>query len=350
MAQYSFVAQNREGRELSDLSPMLRDREITMPLNRPATVKGTLNLESPRASIEWLESGVHELKVYRDGVALETVFRLVDVTVNAGIGGGTLSLTWESISTYLKDLVVPTSTTPITDAQSDIAWYLIDTALAREGAGVYDINRGAIPSVDPSKTVTYERRVDVLTAIERLAQRQDGFDFAVDADRNFNVYYPWRGQATDVVLNYPGSVISISFNIATGPGRIATDLTGVGVEGRQVTVENDDARTKYGRRESFPVYSEVSDNTTLLQYATEDLAVAKQPIIVPTISVSPSRVPYGQIELGDIVKLQAKLGATNYMALDNWYRITTIKINPSNEIGDEEISYELNEARIVGVS
>lgn len=96
-----------------------------------------------------------------------------------------------------------------TDA-SDIAWGLINTTQNNGSYGDLGITRGATgkPTKDRDRTYRFK---EVALAIKKLSSDEvkDGFDFDIDVDKKFNVYYPEKG------TQRPNIILEEGFNINT---------------------------------------------------------------------------------------------------------------------------------------
>lgn len=344
MAQWAFIAQSRGGSAYADLAPYLSDRQVSMLLNRPGQVTGSLNLSSPGADLSWLTAGVHELKVLRDNAQVGGLFRLTDVDVSLGRQTAELKLTWEGIETYLRDLLIPAATSQVGNGQSLHAWNLINTVQALAGASVYNFSRGLVPATDPTKDRTYTDPVDCLTAIESLAERNDGFDFAFNAARQLDCYYPQRGTASGLVLEWGANVFEMGYSIAAGPGAVASDILVKDGGGHSATATDATARTLYGRRDQMVVLSDLNEAVAavLQSYADAMLQVMKQPLFVPTVVIDPTEVAWGAYGLGDTVTVRAKAGGGAYVNVNQSQRIVGITVTLA-ATDTESVSLELND-------
>jgi hypothetical protein len=346
VADWAFIAQDRNGNAFADLAPYLQDRNISLRLNRAGEVKGRINLGSPSASTDWLTSGVHELRIQRDNDPIDELFRLVDVDVKLGRETAELDLTWEGVQTYLSELTVY-GTLPLTinTAQSAHAWQLIDDAQTNKTGANYGFTRGLVPSTDPTKSFTYRDPVDVLGSIEALSERNDGFDFAFNAARQFDCYYPRRGSSLDTVLAWQSNVLEMGYKIAAGPGAIGTDFTIRDSNGTEVTSSDTASRDTYGRRDQFIVLSDVDESTTVLQqYADAAKTVMKEPLLVPVLSIDATQdeLAWGAYGLGDTVTVRAKYGDGSFVDYEREQRIVGINL-ALNANNVETVTLEMND-------
>jgi hypothetical protein len=340
MAFWSWQAQTRTGTVLGEYSD-LTSRTISLALNRPPTASGTMSLDAPAANSGLLAPGITELRIQRDGQTITSPFRLNSITIDdSGSGAATVSCEWDGIMSYLADLLALKGANYSATAQSAIAWGWINTAQARTSAD-YGITRGAIPTTDPTKSVTIEDDAELLASIVALSERANGFDFDIDASRAFNVYYPSQGSATGLVFDTDHNVTSYSVAVDAGPGSIVTWARVRGAtRGRSAT--DADAALLYGRREASISYSGVIDDATVLQsQADAIIADRSEPIAVPSLrlNVDHPTMEWGSYRLGDTVRVRVRAG--DLLTIDRDYRIVGIDI-AIDEADNEDITVEVN--------
>lgn len=343
MAEWAFIVQDRSGNAYADLAPYLRDRHIQLLLNKPGEVTGRINLGAKPVNLSWLQAGVHELKILRNMKQVGGLFRLTDVDVSLGKQTAELSLRWEGIQTYLRELLIPAGHVETGVAQSLHAWNLINTVQALPGASVYNFTRGVVPSTDPTKDRTYTDPVDCLTAIEALSGRNAGFDFEFNSARQFDCFYPYRGTDNGVVLEWQKGAHEIGYTIAAGPGSVGSDLVVVDNAGHIGTSTDANARSTYGRRDMRVVLSDLNESNAVMQsYSDAFLTVMKSPVFVPTVVIDPTVIGWGSYGLGDTVHVRAKYGDGSYVNFNSSQRIVGIGISISST-NAESIALELND-------
>lgn len=341
MADWKFVAQERNADQTGELTDLTNTR-LSFFLNRPATLTGTLRIESPYASPTYIAPGRTEIKAYRDSTLLPEAFRVSSLDTTSDASSTRVQLQGDGLLAYLQDLLALQGADYSSTAQSSIAWGWINTAQTRTGAD-YGITQGEQPTTDPTKSVKIEQDTELLEAIVSLSERDDGFDFTVDAARRFNVYYPSRGRTTNIVFDSDANVVAWNVTEDAGPGSIVSDARVRGGPGSTVQTASDtDARTTYGRRESSIQYSGViDDNTVLSAYADRIIADRSEPLLVPRLVLDADHpsIPWGSYWIGDTV--QVRLRAGSLVNLDRSYRIVGIDID-LDAADNETISVELN--------
>lgn len=334
MAQWQFITQNRNGSQLADLVG-IRDRRLLFQLGQPGVVSASLRVNDPRArrdSVGGLQTGVHELKVYRDGVPQETVYALTKTDVTGSVDTMTLGLEWQGIATYLQDgLVYPQSPVSTAYSSTTLPWTWINAFQSRTG-GSFGFTQGSVTGTAPTRQKSITQEASLFESIHELATTGNGFDWNIDTNRSYREWHSQRGSDTGIVLEPGVNVSSWSYTENTGPGEIVTDVIVNGPPGTQrVTASDSTARTLYGRREAalsmFADY-EASGVTTGQLQAQADSAIAGRiaPIVIPQIQLvkdHPS-IPWGSYWLGDLVVFRVRV--SSYDFINQPYRIVQIDV------------------------
>lgn len=346
MAQWQYVTQARNGAQIADLTG-LRDRRLLFQLNQPPIVTARLRVNDPlarRDSTGGLATGHYELKVYRDGEAIETVYQLASTNVSGTADTITLDLEWRGIASYLQDALVYPQTAAY--SSTTLPWTWINTFQSRTG-GSYGITQGTVTGTAPNRQKLISQEASLFESINQLSTSGDGFDWAINANRQYVEWHSERGADNGIVLEPGVNVVDWSYGESTAPGEIVTDLLVNGPPGSlQVSGSDSTARTLYGRREAaltfFADYeaSALSDGQ-LQSYADSAMALRIAPVIIPTIRLvrnHPS-IPWGSYWLGDIVTFRVRSG--NYDFLNAPYRIVQIDVSLDDN-DNETISLGVN--------
>lgn len=152
---------------------------------------------------------------------------------------------------------------------SDIAWDLINytQTLSTTGAD-FGITRGADPTTrDADRTYNREQ---IFHAIEGLsnARVKNGIDFDIDNSRQFNVYYPEKGQQRDnIILTEGHNMTSRSFSQPL-ISEMANEVTAVG--------EGSGMEAPYATKTSVDTYKN-------LFYLLQEVITAKDVSILATL-------------------------------------------------------------------
>lgn len=334
MGQWQFITQARNGAQIADITG-LRDRRILLQLGQPGVVSASMLVSDPlarRDSTGGLQTGVHELKVYRDGSPVETVYQLTKSDISGTADTITLGLEWQGIASYLQDaMVYPQSPLTTSYSSTTLPWTWINTFQTRTG-GDYGITQGTVTGTAPTRLRSITQEAGLFEQIHELATTGDGFDWAIDTNRAYREWHSQRGSDNGIVLEPGVNVVDWGYSENTGPGEIVTDLRVMGPPGTQtVSASDSTARTLYGRREAaltmFADYEPSSVTTGQLQ-ARADSAIAGYiaPIIIPQIRLvkdHPS-IPWGSYWLGDIVTFRVRAGGYDFINAP--YRIVQMDI------------------------
>jgi hypothetical protein len=348
VAQWQYITQERDGAQIADIVG-LTNRRQTYQLNRPPVATASIAVTNPKVRRDeqgGLQPGVHELKVYRDGDAQESVFQLVAASVGADPDTMRIDFEWHGIASYLQDALVFQQDTAYSD--TDLPWTWINTFQTRTG-GDYGITQGAVSGTAPTRQKALTQDAGLLDTINQLAESGDGFDWTIDANRAYREWHAQRGADNGIVLEYGVNVASFSYSESTAPGEIVTDVYVTGPPGtQQVTSSATAARTTYGRREAsltfFADFEDASVTDGQLQ-AHADSAIANRiaPIVIPQVRLvrDHQSIPWGSYWLGDTITFRASVGS--YDTLNAQYRIVQIDVELDDN-DNETITLGLNAA------
>lgn len=331
MAQWQWITQARNGAQIADVSGLV-DRRLLFQLGQPGMVSASLRINDPlarRDSTGGLQTGVHELKVYRDRVAIETVFQLTKTDVTGDANTTRLNLEWQGIASYLQDALVYPQASPY--SSTTLPWTWINTFQSRTG-GSYGITQGAVVGTPPTRQKSIVQEASLFESIHDLATTGDGFDWAINTNRAYCEWHSQRGEDNGIVLEVGVNVADWSYTENTGPGEIVSDLIVNGPPGAgQYTASDSTARTLYGRREAAATFfadfeaSGVSAGQ-LQAHATAAISEHVAPIIIPQIRLvqNHASIPWGSYWLGDIVTFRVR--AADYDFINTPYRIVQIDV------------------------
>jgi hypothetical protein len=346
VAQWQFITQARNGSQIADVTG-LRDRRLLFQLGQPGMVSASLRVNDPRArrdSTGGLQTGVHEMKVYRNGEALETVFQLTKTDVSGGVDTTTLGFEWQGIASYLQDALVYPQASAY--SSTTLPWTWINTYQTRTG-GSYGITQGTVTGTPPTRQKTITQETSLFEAIHDLASSGDAFDWTIDTNRAYREWHSQRGSDNGIVLEPGVNVTEWSYTENTGPGEIVTDVLVNGPPGSQQTTASDStARSTYGRREAalsfFADFEGVSVTDGQLK-AHADAAIAGRtaPIVIPQVRLvaGHASIPWGSYWLGDTVTFRVR--AANYDFINAPYRIVQIDVS-LDENDNESITLGVN--------
>jgi hypothetical protein len=342
---YQLVIQRRNGPELVDLVNAA-NRRFSFYLNRPSEFSCDISINAPEATADNLQAGTRELIAYRDGVALETVFALTQVSVQANENEQRVELGFQGILCYLADALVYAQSSAYTG--TTVPWSWINTFQSRTG-GSYGITQGTQVGTPASRTRNVEQDAAILDEIVNLSETGSGFDFNIDSARQYNEWHTQRGATDSIQLQYGVNVSSFDYEESTAPGEIVTDVRAYGPpnSGGPRSASDTTARTQYGRREASVTYMSEAENATVTAGQIQNFADAaldrSAPLVIPQVQLvrNHSSVTFGTYWLGDTIQFQARLGSM--VDIDAAYRIVGIHID-LDENDNETVKLDLNAA------
>lgn len=341
MPDYRPVMQLRNGAALGELT-QAESLSWDFLLNRAPQVTCSVPVSHETATSEWLTPGTTEMVLRRDGEALPAVFALTGRSVTVDSDAPSVDLTFQGIESYLQDALVYAQVAAYSG--TTLPWTWINTFQGRTGAG-YGIVQGTTTGAATSQTRTIEQDESVLEAIIALAESQGGFDFAINASRELDLWYAQRGSSNGLILEWGTNVVGFTYEENAGPGDIITDVrVTAGAGGTAQTATNSTAQTTYGRREASVVATgEALDVSTtyMSTQAAQIVAERAQPLIIPEVTIDPTHpaCEWGTYWLGDTVNFRAQLG--NLITVNDDYRIVGIH-GSVDENGTESITLDLN--------
>jgi hypothetical protein len=245
---------------------------------------------------------------------------------------------------YLADALILGRATRWTSTALPWAW--INAFQGRTGAA-YGITSGTTTGAAASRTRLLQQDANLLDEIIALSESGAGFDFQIDTNRAFNLWYTKRATNT-IYVDSRVNVRSFEWSESTAAGEIVTDVRCFGGSGSTrspQTAADATARTAYGRREAsiaYPTEFEAANVTSgqLANYASAAIAERKNPLIIPGVRIDESHpsLAWGSYDVGSNVELYLEAGA--YTVIDATYRIAAIHVEIDDN-DNESISLDL---------
>jgi microcystin-dependent protein len=220
--------------------------------------------------------------------------------------------------------------------QGQIAWAMIADTQSRPG-GNFGIVQGAGTVTGVVRDRDYAPGKKIGEAIGELGDVIGGFDWEIDANLAFNVFYPARGQSTGIPLVY-GQQIAGATRQVTSTG-FNTALRYQGDPAATTAVEITDAAFgPAGRWEAAVGNPDLKLQSSVQSTAQGDLAVSDQ--LVPNYQATLLEGWWdpGSLWLGDTVNLYIQSGRLNVTG--DAFRVVGINIGYSDD-GGEAISLDL---------
>jgi microcystin-dependent protein len=275
-----FILLGADGHRIGELGSA-RQRHIEYTLNGAAAASFTLPGTHPDAKL--IDELACDLLVWRDG---QSIFR-----GRIGSSADTLSATDHSVTFTaidyrgLLDRRILWADSPLSFRgvdQGQIAWAMIADTQRRPG-GNLGIVAGAGTATGIIRDRDYEAGKKVGEAIAQLGEVIGGFDWEIDANLAFNVFYPYRGRTTGIDLVYGSQITGVNRTLTSTAFANAVRYSGdVGLAAVEV------ADTTFGPAGRWD--TQVGNPDLKLQQSVVDAAAA-------TLAASDDLIPGYHIEL-----------------------------------------------------
>lgn len=301
-------------------------------LDEAGSCSFTVALKDPKCTRAILEPGEREVKVYRDGVLVWGGYLW---TAYASWGEGHVRFACEGYLSRLSKRLVTSNLTYTSLEQFDIAWNLIAHTQAKTD-GNLGITRGPEGNSGVQRTRKYAQfeRPNILEEIQGLADAGTGFDFEIDQNKVFHMYYPEKGSNKLVNFELGKNIGGFSYDIDTVS--IVNSVSAIGAgEGELTCVASavDTAsRSKYGLMEDTLSLQNIKRFDTLQDRANGWVARNKDARFQPQGNITGSDPVWTTLATGDRVTI---LGDYGYMELDQSFRIVTMLVQIDNT-GNEQ--------------
>lgn len=209
----------------------------------------------------------------------------------------------------------------------DIAWDLIDHSQSLTN-GDYGITQGTTIS-GTNRERNYKIDKNIKTALLQLSEVENGIDFEFTHDKQFNVYNE-IGADTDILLRYPGNIISIEapldgsrmFNEIAARGSSGGDS-----ESLRETYSRTDNQATFKRREKVLNFPSVVETDTLQEHAKEFGDDNYLLFDLPKVTVDGNKdVTIGDFHIGDRVRLDVSTYKSFAHLESSQYKIDTIGV------------------------
>ena len=337
---YELELWSTNGVRLGDISALARNKVFKLERNEAESLSFVVDLTDfenycaqagidPRVVLSPYQT---EIRVKRSGSYLfGTYVNSIVFNLPAAGSAATNSMLRQDVTinstgflNYFKDRYVSKSYTQ-TDAVA-IATDLITSTQAQTNGSV-GVTIASSPYLTGKLRDRTFQRDNVKTKIQELTQLVDGrFDFAFSADKVFSTYAMQGSVRTDIALQFGGNGSNIAsvylersalslYNRVIGIG------SGFGTD--QLVSQQDDtvSQLNYKLREDIRQYNSVVLQATLDQNAAADLALRKDILEIPQISITTNElvgVPF--LSVGDRVPISI-VGHPWLVNINGQYRV-----------------------------
>lgn len=316
------------------------DLKFNHALNRESDCNFKISLSDPKANSAMLQVGRREVFIYRqeDGTATK-VWAGIMVNISGSLSEQDDKITVSALgylSLFKQRVLTADRSFTATDAGL-IAWTLIDESQSQTD-GNFGITQGTIEtSVDRDRN--YDKYQNIYDLIVQLSEVENGFDFEITNAKEFNIYYPYRGDdlSENQILEWGKNIKSISFAYDfTDPANEVIVLGAGQGDAMETSTRTDTTlRSDYKLRQKIVSYKNVEGQTFL--DAKGDKVLNQSKLVLREyniVQVSESDPEYTTLQMGDFVRVRISYGG---LEIDDVVRI--IKITVNYQGGKEIVSY-----------
>ncbi len=196
----------------------------------------------------------------------------------------------------------------------------------------------------PDLTKLYEFK-NVKDAIEGLSSLNinNGFDFEIDANKQFSVFYPRKGlDKSDLVLEYGKNILSFAETLDATDMANEILVLGSGNGSEMITSVRDSNATtqsQYKIRQKVLSFKDVIETATLNDNGDKELALRQVQQQIISLKTKGNLEPfYGSYVVGASIRVKINYGI---ISIDTLLRIYGKKVKISDE-DDEDIELVFN--------
>lgn len=333
MTQHKIVIKTREGQTLGviDKYENLRWKHV---LNREGDASFEVVVDDPKSSL--IATGNREAYIYRDDdIVFGGTIRLVDGELSRS--SSTMKVNVLGFFELLQKARSPANKDYTATDQSNILWDLINTRQNRAN-GDMGITQGTLTTSIDRDRKAYEYK-NIYEAIIQMSEVQDGVDFEVSQTKEFNTWWPWRGEdlSDSVILKYGKNIESIRFTQdSTDLVNYAIVLGGGLASSKKIEIRQDtDLQASYGLQEDTVSYIDVEDDALIEAKGDIEIIQKGLPLREYEVVQTPGTRPeYDDVSVGDWIRISARRGVVQ---LEDRVRILTKTVRVQR--GVEIISY-----------
>jgi hypothetical protein len=342
MAEYRLDLQTRTGGYIEGLA--FRDLQGEFFLNKPCQMRWSAPLSSLKGlSYNELFSGIHEVKLFRNDVA---IYAGPIWSMTATSKEDNMKFESKDISSYLHRRIISADARYKKKTFGYIAWDLINDNQAMAG-GDLGITLGTqVPSTAPKGSPRYAKKsaTVIWKAIDKLSSASNGFDWYIDANRQFHALWPRPQGPANVALEYRSGIKSYALQVM---GEYEANYTMIRGGKKHVSnvYTNVTARNKYGLRQYAEYKGNLKTKSKLNAYAKKALQLKLESRFAPTLTVDPLLCnPFdGDILLGQIAHTVIDDGWVQY---NGDTRMTGFQLTVGKQ-GDESFNLYVSDMREV---
>lgn len=268
-----------------------------------------------------LSARYRELEIY-DGATKRYAGYISNLNFGRGSGEeGSTTIASKGFFSLLDKRYSESSKFFAAEDSADIAWYMINYTQTLTPGGDLGITRGSHPATkDRQRTFTYSKISDEIIGMSNR-EVTEGYDFEIDNDKVFTIYYPAKDQyKPEVILedgyNITSYGISMPF-IDSMCNEVIVNGNGFGEDASIEIVDSiDDYKNAFFLLQDTLNEKDVIDTDTLIEKGERYIAKKQSPQITLDLNVDYNVVDYDSIVLGDWVNVKI-----SYWGIDALYRV-----------------------------
>jgi hypothetical protein len=346
---YELELWSSNGHRVADISNLAKSRSFTIPRNDAQDLSFTLDLfafEEFAANMgipaaELLMPYQMDVLLKRNGQYLFGT-QIVSCPLDISESSYIITVRCRGYFDLVKDRYI--SQTYVQQEATSIAGDLFTQSQAKPNGDVGITLAPGQYETGVLRDRTYTRD-NVKRMIQNLTQLVDGrFDFDISYDKKFQTYAALGSNRTDLQFTFGGSASNIaSLYLERSATKLYNhiDSLGSGFGPDQLISESDDAVSQINnfRRETITQHNSVTEQPTLDQHAATDLALSKDLLQIPQITITGAELRNKDfIQVGDRIPLKF-VDHSYFSGNDGLYRVE--KMTVSLDDNDFEKSIEL---------
>lgn len=215
--------------------------------------------------------------------------------------------------------------------QANIAWQIIQDAQTGQPGGNLGITRGAAAPTGVLRDRDYEVSKPIGEAITQLGQVVNGFEWEINALRQFNLFYPQRGRATGITIAYGKEVTGFTRNVTSSHFANAVRMNGSPDYTKPVEIALGSFDANVGRWDAQRSDANLVLQTTVNERAQFELTTGSALSDAFNLTMTPGWWDPAQVWLGDTIRLIIQTGR---LAVDTTRRVVAVDITLDDDGGE----------------
>lgn len=331
MTKYEIEVWNKDNKPIGDIRRLCSNLSWSKALNDVEEVNFEINLNLFEDFLKkagykddpygFLDVGSHDIRIKRNGNYIIGC-NVIKFSYSSEEAAIKMSVSCYGYLNYYKTRYITANYSK--QLQEDILFDVIDKCNNTQG-GDYGVRKGKLVGGGyVERDRNYERK-EVKSLIQQMSEVIDGPDFDFSPDKKFNIYDIKGEFNPNIVIKYPGNVQSFSFDRSID--QVANAVTSLGSGNGQNVVksyaQDIKSASEVYRREKITSYNSVTDQNTLNQHCLADLAMYRNIIELPSVTVNDGVIDLNSVDVGDVITVELS-GCASLKHINGYYRIIGI--------------------------